>query len=712
MPNWEKICQKIIEYSFSALFIIVPLILTPWNYELFEFNKMLTVYALTAIIVGAWGVKKMILGRRVIFRRSFWDIPLLIFLISQFLSFFFSIDRHTSFWGYYSRFNGGLLSIICYLLLYWAFVSNINNPLFIIRNSLFTATLVATYGIAEHFGVDAKYWVQDVKNRVFSTLGQPNWLAAWLVGLAPLTWGFALLNYESRIMNYGKSKFPKPIIHYSLFIIHFTCLLFTRSRSGLLGLGTAFLVFWSLTFALNRGKWKKIFQPFLIFTFSILLFAFVFGRDWVPGVKQISSLTKKRICVILSNCQQRPAISDQQSATSDQQSAITLISESGDIRKVVWKGAVEIWRHYPIFGTGPETFAYSYYWYRPREHNDLSEWDFLYNKAHNEYLNYAATTGSFGLLAYIFLIGSFLLWSVKKIRIMNHESRIKEKNHNSLFIIHYSLFSGFFSIIVTNFFGFSVVSVQLLFFLFPAFAVSLESHPENTPEKPKAISPPKRQIILIIFATLYFIFYIFKYWRADAFFSSGEKLNQWEYYDAAFNFLQQAVKLRSCEPIYHDKLAWSAANLAVLTSQQGATLSGQFTELALKESDRALKTSPYNLNFWKTRAKIGFKLATLDPKSYQLALQALLRGAELAPTDPRIKYNLALVYLTLGQNEQAIKTLEETIQLKPNYEDPRYALASIYEQTGEKQKAKEQLEYILKYINPASKKAKEKLEQI
>jgi len=710
MPKWEKVCQRIIEYSFSSLFIIVPLILTPWNYELFEFNKMLTVYILTAIIVGAW-LAKMVVQKRIIFRHTFWDIPLGLFFISQLTSFLFSIDKHTSFWGYYSRFNGGLLSIICYLLLYWAFVSNMDkhSGLATLHSSLITATLVAGYGIAEHFGIDAKYWVQDVKNRVFSTLGQPNWLAAWLVGLAPLTWGFALLNYESRIMNYGKSKFPKPIIHYSLFIILFTCLLFTRSRSGLLGFGVAFLVFWSLALVLNRQKWKKILQPFLIFTFSILIFTFAFGRDWVPGVKNFQF-----------------SIFNFQTGKKNSESLVEpttqplLISESGDIRKVVWKGAVEIWRHYPIFGTGPETFAYSYYWYRPREHNDLSEWDFLYNKAHNEYLNYAATTGSFGLLAYILLIGSFLLWSVKKFRIMNHESRIKEKNHNSLFIIHYSLSSGFLSIVVTNFFGFSVVPVQLLFFLFPAFALTLQKETithQETPLKKLTKFPTWENLSIwqkgalggILLFTFSFLIFTFKYWRADTFFASGEKLNKAGYYDQAFNSLQQAIKLRSCEPVYHDELSWSAANLAVLAKGQGATLSGQFTELALKESDKALKTSPYNLNFWKTRAKIGFKLANIDPKYYQLALQALLRGAELAPTDPKIKYNLALIYLTLGQNQQAIKALEETIQLKPNYEDPRYALALIYEQAGEKQKAKEQLEYILKNINPASEKALEKL---
>ena len=46
-----------ITVAFYLLFIIVPLILTPWNFELFEFNKMLTVYALTLVIAGAWAVE-------------------------------------------------------------------------------------------------------------------------------------------------------------------------------------------------------------------------------------------------------------------------------------------------------------------------------------------------------------------------------------------------------------------------------------------------------------------------------------------------------------------------------------------------------------------------------------------------------------------------------------------------------------------------------
>lgn len=123
------------------------------------------------------------------------------------------------------------------------------------------------------------------------------------------------------------------------------------------------------------------------------------------------------------------------------------ITDSEAIRMPVWKGAIKIWQRYLIFGSGVETFAYSYYLDRPAEHNLLSEWDFLYNKAHNEYLNILATTGSLGFLSYLSLLGG-TIWLIKK---------------------NPSLLGAYVSILVTNFFGFSVVIIGLYFFLIPAF---------------------------------------------------------------------------------------------------------------------------------------------------------------------------------------------------------------------------------------------------
>jgi len=665
--------MRIITFSFFLLFFLVPLIMTPWNYELFEFNKMLLVYFLTIVIAASWLIQ-MIAERRFIFRRTFWDLPLIIFLLSQVLSFVFSIDRHTSFWGYYSRFNGGLLSTICYLLLYWAFVSNIDkkNTLRTIYFTLISSALVAVYGIAEHFGIDANQWVQDVRNRVFSTLGQPNWLAAWLVALIPLTWGF-LLNSKSKLQN---------LLYYSLFIILLLCFLYTKSRSGLLGLTVAFVAFWGLLFWFKRRTAKKILKPFLIITSLLVIFNLFILTPWQPKFLNFKSTTP-----------QNP-VAAQEIPTGG--------TESGEIRKIVWQGALGIWRHHPVLGTGPETFAYSYYWYRPRAHNDVSEWDFLYNKAHNEYLNYMATTGTIGLAAYLFLIASYLFWALKK-------SRKAEL---------LALFSGFLSILATNFFGFSVVSVSLFFFLYPAISFNLiKDKEEQTIKKSKKqqLKTPWPWLAFggILLLAFYLLISTLKYWYADTRFALGEKLNKSSEANKAFPFLQKAITFRSSEPIYYDELSLSAANLAVSAAkQEQATLSAQLVDLAITSSDRSLKISPYNLNFWKNRTRLFYSLAEIEEKYTQQALESLLMANKLAPTDAKIVYNLALVYAKLNQEETAIKTLEEAVNLKPNYDQARYALALFYEKKDEIDKAKEQLNYILEKINPSHEAALEKLKTL
>jgi Flp pilus assembly protein TadD len=415
-------------------------------------------------------------------------------------------------------------------------------------------------------------------------------------------------------------------------------------------------------------------------------------------------------------------------------------TESGEIRKIVWKGAVDIWKHYPIFGTGVETFAYSYYWYRPREHNDVSEWDFLYNKAHNEYLNYMATTGTVGLLAYLGMIGTFLGWSIRKLgwevrcesgsrnekwekKKTKHSPSLPTSRPTSHFTLLISFLAGFASILVTNFFGFSVVPVNLLFFLFPAMSFVLSSSSPGVGR----VSPLRCNrtytsgigiwqwlaLAIIIFSLLTTHLSLLKYWYADTRFALGEKLNNSGQSTKALAELQKAIKARPFEPIYHDELGMVAASLAVAAFQQNqSTTAAQLSEFAISQSDQALKISPYNLNFWKNRTRIFYQLSEIEERYNQEALTSLLYAAQLAPTDAKIQYNLGLLYAKVGQEETAVKTLEKTVELKPNYDHARYALALFYEQKGDRQKAEEQLKYIIEKINPNYELAGEKLKEL
>src|SRR4051812_41751657 len=108
--NVLKWCDWIIEYSFYGIFLLVPLVFSSDTSELFELNKMWLTWGF-AIIIGAAWISKMFVEKRIFIQRTPLDIPILLFLAAHIISTMISLDSFVSFWGYYSRWNGGLLSI-------------------------------------------------------------------------------------------------------------------------------------------------------------------------------------------------------------------------------------------------------------------------------------------------------------------------------------------------------------------------------------------------------------------------------------------------------------------------------------------------------------------------------------------------------------------------------------------------------------------------
>ena len=712
----DNFLQNVIAWLFTALFFWVPLFFTPLNSELFEFNKIILVYSFTALITGAW-TARMILQKKLIFKRSFLDIPLVLFLISQFSSTLLSIDPHTSIFGYYSRFNGGLLSTISYLLMYWAFVANcdIKDVKKIVKFSLISAILISIYGILEHFGhsfsclmfgtgFNVECWVQKVQERVFATLGQPNWLAAYLTILIPVS--------IANSLNPAKKSGITQLLNYLIIFIFYLCLLFTQSRSGFLGFVLSFAVFWVILFIINHHQIKSIIRPFLILNSIFLILVVVFGSPFSQINKYL--YYKSYFSPNQTNTQQLVPITSLDGG----------ISESGDIRKIVWKGAWRVFKHYPVFGSGVETFAYSYYNFRPIEHNLVSEWDFLYNKAHNEYLNYLSTTGIFGLGTYLLFICSFLYINLKSIfnfkfliskQIPNPKSQLGQLEIRSIRNLSLALFSGWMSLLVTNFFGFSVVVTSLYFYLIPAFTIVL-SKPEDQSVH-KSLSPGTYHLTPYLIIPVFFAFYILHFtlnlWRADFFYNQGQKLSKTGQSYESYQKLHQAVKISPNEPIFLSEISVAAGNLALIADQQNqASSSSELTQLAINYSDKSLKISPANLNLYKTQVKLFYTLSTIKPEYLNKTIEAITQAIVLSPTDPKLIYNLGLLYGKAGQGELAIKTIEKSVEMKPNYFEARNTLAIFYEDIGENQKAVEQLKFLIK-MSPENKETLEnKIKQL
>lgn len=731
-----------IKFLFYALFFLTPLALYPKTFELFEFNKLWTVFALSIVILFLW-VSKMIISQKIIFKRTPFDIPIALFLASQIISTIFSIDPHVSFWGYYSRFNGGLLSLTTYIFLYYAFVSNFLNAkggtpeetfdksmsykiLFI---SLLSGFLVAAWGFTSHFGhdltclvfrnsFDVSCWTDAFQPtvRMFSTLGQPNWLAAYFSILIPVSLAIGIYKYTTE-----KTK-QHAALHLLLTVLLFMEVLWTGSQSGFVGLLCGLLFFaGSILFLLkNNGPstgFKLLIKPIVLSAVVLVLLSFFLGNPLQERFPFASFNGVKNMLI--------HAPASVQTKTTAAPIEELGGSDSGKIRLVVWGGALKIFEQHPLFGTGVETFAYAYYQVKPKEHNLLSEWDYLYNKAHNEYLNYLATTGIFGLGTYLLMIGWFIWYCVKNL--LRTKNNLPADELKTLLIL--ALLASYISILVSNFFGFSVVVINMYFFFIPAVALGIipNAYGKQTKEKPveKDVTPMKLGSIIIVgIVCLYGEFNLLNFWTADQGYSMGYNLDRAQQYVTANQYLEDSVKLYPGEDLYKNELSLNIATLGLLLYQQKqSTQAAAFVQRALQLSDEVVAKHPHNVVFYKTRIQAMYELSEVDEKYFTLALTSINTARILAPTDAKLAYNEGLLYGQKEDLKNAKKNLEEAIYLKSNYRDARYALASYLireakKETGPEAKqklldqAKANLTYNLQNVNVSDPQSKELLKSI
>lgn len=699
MTKISYACQFFIKTIYLCLFFITPLIFTSFNSELFEFNKMIFVY-LSSILIGFfWGLR-MVSEKKIIFKKTFWDMPLIIFYFSIALSTLFSHDIYLSLFGYYSRFNQGLFSLTAYILLYFAFTSNVNKNfqhkmlLSIIASSIF----VATYGIIQHFGLDYFRWVQDVKFRVFSSLGQPNWLGAYLTVTLLITFG-VWINYLSK-KNLSKNLIKILNIKFSIlkfsfylpfFIIslQYTTLLFTRSRSAFAAFHLCFLIFTIIYF---KNFKKLLITSYFIFFVLINLFNILPSPIEKINKLTIANLISKLKPVSNSNIQKQQNLAQ----TSQGEGG----TESFAIRKIVWKGAWSAFLQNPIFGYGNETFALAYYKYKPIEQNMISEWDFLYNKAHNEYLNYLATTGLVGTGSYLLIIVFFIFYFISILR----------NSHKLSQLINIALFLSWISILMTNFVGFSVVIISLYFYLIPAifFVLNQNAEQEEIKSTKKSLIQNKQHkniivkqwtiMILLLITACYLLFSIFRLWLADTHFAKANSFEQKNENQKAYIEYQKAISLASFNPNYHNEFSLLLSEMATnVNSEKDNLIAKAVAAKAIEESDLATTISPENPIFWNYKALVFHNLSQIDKNYQKEMLFSISKAKSLAPNDPKITYYASIYNMTSGKTKNAMKLLEEAIKLKPNYIEPATNLAKIYFDSGAKQQAIKTLKNLLKY---------------
>lgn len=166
---------------------------------------------------------------------------------------------------------------------------------------------------------------------------------------------------------------------------------------------------------------------------------------------------------------------------------------------------------------------------------------------------------------------------------------------------------------------------------------------------------------------VYVLWSIARYWTADYYYNYGKNYNSAGKPDIAIAYLTKAIDLQPNQALYHNEIAISYA------------ISGNANS-ANQEIKKAVSMEPNNINILRSQFGIYIRLAEKDQNYLIEAKNTLDKTILMAPNDPKLFYNLGLLYARVGKNDEAKKILGKAIELKPDYDGPKQALKIIEEE--------------------------------
>ncbi len=200
-------CERITEGCWLLALTLIPIFFNLYSARHFEPDKAVALRSLALVAVAAalirWLDGMVARADRApaatseprpsgppLWRR-FVAIPLALPVLLYALVFLFttasSVVPATSFWGSYQRLQGTYTNL-SYILLFLAIVTTLRRQAQLERMltiTLATASVVAGYGVLQHFQLDPLPWRGDVISRVASTMGNSIFVAAYMIMVVP-----------------------------------------------------------------------------------------------------------------------------------------------------------------------------------------------------------------------------------------------------------------------------------------------------------------------------------------------------------------------------------------------------------------------------------------------------------------------------------------------------------------------------------------------
>ncbi len=642
----SKILDILIEAVYLAVIILVPLyfsVVFP-TFNVFELGKTILFHLLTLLFSSLTLIKIIfspnsgrlfLLAVKTLFiKKRYYLIPL-IFIIGLGISICFSGDWRQSFFGSYHR-QAGYLSY----LYYFSFFSLLSfNLLTAFKNegeklatvlkrkikrflvsAVISGTIVAVYAILQILGIDFLTWAEApvLTGRAFSSLGQVNFLASWLLFIIPL----------SVYLAYREKHFLGKFL-YGLGAATQTIALFsTGSRGGL-------LAFWLLIlFFLGLACFRKIMVRY----------------RWLLGASAASLIIASVLIVNFLMPGRFQGLLDIRSGS---------LAARWDFYQAAVQGSLEK----PLLGYGLDNIEPVFIERYETDWGIHSNIAVKNDRAHNLFLDWLLFGG-------IFSLGLLLLLYYYGFRLA-HENIRRQPSGPSL-----ALIAGISGYALSLFFSFSFVSGELYFFAFLVLLLVINITAKeddifvgiNISEK----SCRTRQIIWRALLGLFFLVvitdlasYEIRHYRADNYF---QKLNYYllkEDYRSVDYFLQK-IKAEKINPVSSNYyyLVWAeffSENYQKINDDNLRIDGARW----LRDAQERIGVKSFEQIF------VGGKIAAALG-DFKTAEESFKTTADRSPYWPKSYIELGRVFVRLGRVQDALVYYQLALEVLPDENDARF----------------------------------------
>ena len=222
-----KYCNVIIEFGLPILAFLIALSFYLKTYDSCQI-KITLLHIGATIIIAAWIVKVIERGRLLESREQrLYAIPALFFLLSGIISFSISPFKFTSF----EELTRRVLYIGVFLIALIEF--NSSEKVKRMFRWILAATFIAVfYGLIQFMELDTFVWKGAFGDRIFSTFGNPNFFAAFLVLVTPLILTF----FDFSDLKKAKKTFVSLVLVATIGILY--CFMQFLGKEGLMGMGS------------------------------------------------------------------------------------------------------------------------------------------------------------------------------------------------------------------------------------------------------------------------------------------------------------------------------------------------------------------------------------------------------------------------------------------------------------------------------------------